>query len=63
MASVRLPIIGPKIIALGEIDFISAQMIPARQMSPFSFQICRKEINNHTLINDNTIPESGILRL
>jgi len=36
-ASQNIAIIGPKIIALGEIDFISAQTTPERQISPFSF--------------------------
>jgi hypothetical protein len=62
-ASVNIPIIGPKMIALGEIDFISAHIIPARQISPFSFQIWRNEINNQTLIKERIIPERGILRL
>lgn len=63
MASVKIPIIGPTIIALGEIDFMSAHIIPARQANPFSFQTCRKEINNQTLIKDKIVPLRGILRL
>jgi hypothetical protein len=54
---------GPRINALGEIDFRRAQIIPARRTSPFSFQICRNEIRSQTLINDNIAPESGIFRL
>jgi hypothetical protein len=62
-ASVKIPIIGPKINALGEIDFISAQIRPARQISPFSFQSWKKEIKSHTLIKDKIIPESGSFKL
>jgi hypothetical protein len=63
IASVIMPIIGPRISALGEMDFIRAHMIPARRIIPFSFHNCRKEINSQTLKNDNIIPESGIFRL
>jgi hypothetical protein len=37
IASVIMPIIGPRISALGEMDFIRAHMIPARRIIPFSF--------------------------
>jgi hypothetical protein len=63
IASVKMPIIGPRMKALGEMDFISAQIRPARQISPFSFHTCRKEINNQTLIKESNIPDNGIFRL
>jgi hypothetical protein len=58
-ASEKIPIIGPKIKALGEIDFISAQIKPALHIRPFSFHIWRNEISSHTLIKDKIIPDSG----
>jgi len=50
-------------IALGDIDFIKAQINPALSMRPFSFQTWRKEIKRYTLMKDNIVPERGILRL
>ena len=62
-ASVKIPIIGPRMNALGEIDFMSAQIRPARHISPFSFQIWMNDINSQTLIKDKIIPDKGSFRL
>ena len=37
-ASAKMPVIGPRRMALGEMDFINAQISPARQKSPFTRQ-------------------------
>ena len=39
IASLKMAIMGPKITALGDMVFIMAQINPARQNKPFSFQM------------------------
>lgn len=58
-----MPVIGPKITALGESDFINPQISPALQISPVSFHICRKEIINTTEKVASSVPEKGICKL
>ncbi len=59
-ASINIPSMGPRMIAEGEIDFISAQTMPARSMMPVSRQSCMNEINKNTLIAARLVPANGI---
>jgi hypothetical protein len=62
-ASIIIPVMGPRITALGESDFINPQINPALQIKPVSFQICRKEIINMIEKVARSVPEKGICRL
>ena len=62
-ASIIIPVMGPRITALGERDFISPQIIPARQISPFVFQTWRNEIIRMTENVASMDPEKGRCRL
>ena len=59
-ASTIIPIIGPRIIALGAMDFIIAAIIPARIIRPFCGQRVIKARIKITLKNDITVPLNGI---
>jgi hypothetical protein len=61
--SINIPIIGPNIIALGEMDFIKAQTTPARQIIPFSFQRNCPPTSSDTPIAESMVPVNGIRRL
>ena len=62
-ASISIPVIGPRITALGDTDFISAQINPALQINPRSGQI-RKKATIRTIPNDaSTEPAIGTRRL
>lgn len=59
----KIPIMGPKIKALGEIDFIIAQISPALHISPLIFHTWKKETTRYTVIKDSIEPAIGTLRL
>jgi hypothetical protein len=63
MASVKIPIIGPIMIALGEIDFINAHTTPARQISPFSCHRKCPPTSNATPTAERIVPVNGTWRL
>jgi len=54
---------GPKIIALGEMDFISAQTSPVRQNRPRSGHTCPMDTIITIPIAVRIFPENGIRRL
>jgi hypothetical protein len=58
-----MAIIGPKIIALGDIVFIRAQISPARQKIPRSCHIWLIEIRIIIPIAVSIFPLNGTLRL
>ncbi len=58
-----IPVMGPRMTALGESDFINPQISPALHISPFSFQTCRKEIIRMTEKVASMVPEKGMCRL
>ena len=54
-----MAVIGPKIIALGETDFIKAQIRPALQIKPLSFHNCENATNKQTANAVNIEPANG----
>jgi hypothetical protein len=58
-----MPIIGPRITALGDIDFISAHMMPARIIIPLSGHILEKDTRRITAKRLREVPAKGTRRL
>jgi len=58
-----MPTIGPRMTALGDIDFISAHTRPARHTIPFSFQRNWPPTSRDTPIAERIIPVNGTRRL
>jgi hypothetical protein len=63
MASKKIPVIGPRITALGEIDFMMAQMSPARQIIPVSLHNCWLAMMKITVKRASNVPAKGNCRL
>ncbi len=61
--SIKIAIIGPKITALGDIVFISAQINPDLQNNPLSLHLYAAEIISTKPIAVSIFPLNGIRRL
>ena len=58
-----MPSMGPKMMALGEMDFISAQISPARQNKPLSVQTCPIDTKIMMPMAVRIFPVNGTRRL
>ena len=58
-----MPTMGPRMTALGEMDFMSAQMSAERQMTPRSGQLRWPAVITTTPNAARTLPANGSLRL
>jgi hypothetical protein len=54
-----MPIMGPSIMAEGDIDFNKAAIRPALHTRPLPFQTCTKAMTSPTLENASMVPAKG----